>query len=828
MSSLSEYEKKRRFDQTPEPRGSKSRRKSGLCYVIQKHDASRLHYDFRLEWNGVLWSWAVPKGPSLDPSVKSLAVHVEDHPVDYADFEGVIPKGQYGGGTVMVWDSGTWVPPKDPTQALKSGKLSFDLHGQKLQGHWTLIRIKDSKQKKDNWLLIKGDDEYARSDSNHRVVEKLPHSVKTKRSLEQIGQDHHPSSVDVDPKAMPHAKRKKLPKSFQPQLAIPADDTPSGDQWLHEIKFDGYRILARVEDDVVRLITRRGNDWTDRFPSVRQAIEALNLRDTIFDGEVVVLDTDGTTNFQALQNVMNRGEERDICYYVFDLPFFDGYDLTSERLIDRKAVLAEVLGSQAASRIVRYSDHISGQGRDVFSHACDKTLEGIISKRANAFYVQKRSDDWVKSKCLKRQEFVVGGWTDPSGSREGFGALLLGYYQGDDLQYAGRVGTGFNRQSLHDVRRLLDKLERKTPAYSHPPSGQSAKGVHWVTPQLIAEVEFNSWTDGHLVRQASFHGLREDKKPEDIVREEPQPVESIQSKRSKTQRTTNDNGKIAGVHLTHPQRILYPDQGITKRELAEYYEAVADWVMPHLKGRPVTLVRCPKGRDDKCFYQKHLTQSMSADLSGVKVEEDGSAIYVLVNKVKDLILLAQMSVLELHPWPAREDRLDRPDQLVFDLDPAESVNWSAVVDAAWEVRQRLEDHHLTSFVRLTGGKGAHVVAPIDRYTDWQAFKEFAKKLAHEMAKDSPNKFVATASKAKRQGKVFIDYLRNQRGATAVASYSTRAKPGCPIATPIRWDELTSSQSPDQYHVRNILKRLSSLKADPWEGFGEVRQRLSKR
>ncbi len=829
MSKLGEYERKRRFDQTPEPRGSKSKQKTGLRYVVQKHDASHLHYDFRLEWDGVLWSWAVPKGPSLDPGVKSLAVHVEDHPIDYSDFEGVIPKGQYGGGTVMVWDNGTWDPPKSPAQALKSGKLSFELHGQKLKGHWTLVRMRGKKQGKDNWLLIKGDDDHARLDSDYRVVEKLPHSVVSKRSLEQIAQKDPPPRLDVDPKSMPHAKRKQLPQTFQPQLATPAADTPRGDQWVHEIKFDGYRILARIEDSEVRLLTRRGNDWTDRFRSVQQAIQALNLRDTILDGEVVVLGKNGTTNFQALQNVMKRGEEQDICYYVFDLPFFDGYDLTKEQLVDRKAVLAEILAHQPQPGIIRYSDHIAGQGRDVFSHACGKSLEGIISKRADSTYIQKRSGDWVKSKCLKRQEFVVGGWTDPSGSREGFGALLLGYYRENDLKYAGRVGTGFSRQSLHDVRKVLDSLERKTPAYSQPPTGQSAKGVHWVTPEVIVEVEFNSWTDDRLVRQASFQGLREDKKPEDIVREEPQPIESTQSRRTETIRSSHADASIAGVHLTHPERVLYPDQGVTKRDLAEYYEAVADWIMPHILGRPLTLVRCPKGNEGSCFYQRHLTESMPADLPGVEIDEDdGTAIYVVVHKLRDLISLAQMSVLELHPWAAREDRLDRPDQLVFDLDPADNVKWSAVVDAAREVRQRLDDHNLTSFVRLTGGKGVHVVAPIDRRINWEPFKEFAKRLAQGMANDNPERYVATASKAKRHGKVFIDYLRNQRGATAVASYSTRAKPGCPIATPIRWDELSPSLSPNHYNLRNILKRLSSLSEDPWVEYRKIRQGLSTR
>jgi len=825
-TKLREYEQKRRFNQTPEPRGSKSRRSTGLRYVVQKHDASHLHYDFRLQWDGVLWSWAVPKGPSLDPGEKSLAVHVEDHPIDYADFEGTIPQGQYGGGTVMVWDTGTWEPPEDPAEALKSGKLSFELHGQKLQGHWTLVKMHGKQRGKDNWLLIKGDDQFARSSQDYRLIDALPRSAVSDRSLEEIEANEDAPQVEVDRESMPQAKRKKLPKTFRPQLATPANQTPQDDRWVHEIKFDGYRLLARIEKGEVRLITRRGNDWTERFPTVQQAIDKLDLDNTIFDGEVVVLDSDGTSNFQALQNLMYRGQDQEVCYYVFDLPFFDGYDLTDEPLVDRKEVLAEIFANQPKKGILRYSDHIQGQGGNVFSHACGKALEGIISKRKDAPYVQRRSNDWLKSKCLKRQEFVVGGWTDPSGAREGFGALLLGYYDGDQLQYAGRVGTGFNRQSLHDVRSVLDPLERKTPAYAHPPQGQASRGVHWVTPKVIVEVEFNSWTDDHLVRQASFQGLREDKQPQEIVREEPQMTETPKYNSNSAKPSNRGDAEIAGVRLSHPDRVLYPRQGVTKRDLAEYYAAVSEWIMPYIQGRPLTLVRCPRGSNEKCFYQKDLTESMPEDLPGVEVqEEDKVATYVVVHRVKDLIALAQMSALELHPWPAREDRLDRPDQLVFDLDPDEQVTWSAVVQAAREVRQRLQDHGLISFVRVSGGKGLHVVAPIDRRTEWEPFKQFAKTLAHEMADDSPEDYVATASKAKRQGKVFIDYLRNQRGATAVASYSTRARPNCPIATPIRWDELTVALRPDQYTIGNILRRLSSLRDDPWADFHHVRQVL---
>jgi bifunctional non-homologous end joining protein LigD len=860
---LQVYRKKRRFHQTPEPSGASTRARRGWRFVLQKHAAGRLHYDFRLELDGVLKSWAVPKGPSCDPRVRSLAVQVEDHPLEYADFEGVIPPGQYGGGTVMLWDRGRWEPESDPQKSLNKGKLRFRLHGEKLSGCWNLIQIlgqagNDGR----NWLLIKSDDDSARPTDEFDLLEEMPRSVASNRTMDEIAaaadqvwgsHDTDDPVVDItslkkrddgfDLSELAGNRREELPRTFKPQLATPVNHPPRGNEWLHELKFDGYRLLCRIEGGGPHLLTRRGNDWTDRFPTVAEAIADLGWETTIVDGEMVVLAQDGTTDFQALQNLMRRGRDDDVVYYTFDLPFFHGYDLTAVPLVQRKRLLAELLRGAPSAGVVRYSDHIAGDGQNVFNHACRYALEGLVSKRADSRYVQRRSHAWVKSKCLKRQEFVIGGWTEPSGSREALGALLVGYHDEERLVYGGRVGTGFTVQSLHDIKEELDELAVDDPPFDNPPTGRDARGVHWVQPRLIAEIQFANWTDDGLLRQASFQGLREDKPVSEVVREEAigRPASTRQARgNSSSSRTaprshhSRQYGKrvkldsrgasVASVRLTHPARVLYPRQGITKLHLAEFYEGIANWILPHLVGRPLTLVRCPKGRDGQCFYQRHLTESMPERLRGVEIDEKGErGTYVVVDDLPGLVSLVQMSVLELHPWPAREDRLERPDRLVLDLDPGENVSWQSMIQAAHGVRERLERYGLRSFLRTSGGKGLHVVAPLVRRTPWNGLKLFAKRIADGLTADFPDLFIATTSKARRRGKVFIDYLRNQRGATAIASYSTRAHPGAPIATPIRWDELTTRMKPDRYNVRNLRNRLTSLTADPWDGFFQVKQ-----
>lgn len=853
--SLKEYKGKRDFRRSPEPKG-KTSQTPGQQFVVQKHAASRLHYDFRLELDGVLKSWAVPKGPSLNPSTKALAVQVEDHPLDYAGFEGVIPKGEYGGGTVMVWDRGTWEPEGDAAKQLRAGKLKFQLHGEKLNGGWSLVRMAGrAGEGGKNWLLIKQRDKAARARgiSAARDAE----SVLSGRSMDEIASDADrvwqsnrstngasgktttknkraaDKSLQAIAAKLSGARKSPWPRKFKPQLATLASEIPSGDGWLHELKFDGYRLLAMIHDGRVRLVTRNGNDWTHRFRATEKALAGLPVTSTILDGEIVSLNDEGVSDFQQLQNVMKRGDDAALVYYLFDIPYFEGYDLTQVALSDRKALLARVMSSAGTDKngIIRYSDHIQGKGDEVFAHACRSSLEGIISKKANSAYEQQRAATWLKIKCLKRQEFIICGYTRPSGSRVGFGALILGYYEGKKLQYAGRVGTGFTRQSLRDLKAELKRRHADSSPFSGTLKREHSRGVIWVRPELVCEIEFTEWTDDGLLRHPSFQGLREDKPPEQIRRELPKPISQLQTS-AKSQNTTkamtqNDGeATIAGVRITNPGRIVYPEQGLTKLQLAEFYESIADWILPFIQNRPLTLVRCPSGSTGKCFYQKHLTDSLPDALRGVMVQERGKkSEYVVLDDLTGLISLVQMGVLEIHPWLASAKELEKPDRIIFDLDPDPGVGWDRVVAAAREVRKRIERHNLQTFVQTSGGKGLHVVIPLKPKKSWDEVKAFAKSVAQAMAHDDPSAYIATASKAKRKGKIFIDYLRNSRGATAVSPYSTRARTGAPVATPLRWEELSKIDAANHYTVANLPRRLSALTENPWKDFFFTRQSL---
>lgn len=860
--SLKEYRQKRDFQSTGEPLGSTSARTTGHRYVVQKHAARRLHYDLRLELNGVLKSWAVPKGPSLDPNVKVLAVQVEDHPLEYANFEGIIPKGQYGGGTVMVWDQGEWQSRGDAEAGLKRGRLTFELHGEKLKGGWSLIRMKEGSRPSDqkNWLLVKRDDAEARDSEivNVTIVDELSTSVVSGRSLEEIAADceiteptgrkgsgrrrtqsatnAHPSSIDVD--QLPAARKAKLPEDLLPQLATPASAIPEGDEWLHELKFDGYRLLCFVDSDGIRLKTRRANDWTDRFPTIAKAVRQMALSDTILDGELVALDDRGISDFQKLQNWIQSRRESKLVYYVFDVPYFSGFNLQKSPLSERKELLARFLLTYRPGNdgTIRYSDHIQGQGPEVLHNSCRHALEGVISKRADSPYESRRTRSWLKSKCLGRQEFVIGGFTKPQGSRTGFGALLVGYREGQRWIYCGRVGTGFSQRSLASLSRQLKNLIRETPPFDNAPTGTQARGVSWTEPELVAEVEFTNWTDDGLLRHPTFQGLREDKAANEVVREvatmnppvsTPARKRSTVTNRSKTRATASGNS-VAGVGLTHPDRIMYPGQGITKRQLAEYYEQIADFVLPFVINRPLTLVRCPQGRTKQCFFQKHWKESLPDFVENVVVEEkDEPARYVVIHNVEGLISLVQMSTLEFHPWNARTDKLDRPDQIVFDLDPGEGVSWNAVKEAAIEVREFLKGAELQSFVRTSGGKGLHVVVPMTRRNSWNEVGLFAENAAKTLAKRTSDRYVAKSRKSLRTGRIFIDYLRNKRGATSVACYSTRARSGAPVATPLEWSELDDLKAADQWTVENVPQRLQSRSAPVWEDFSNLRQSITK-
>jgi bifunctional non-homologous end joining protein LigD len=638
------------------------------------------------------------------------------------------------------------------------------------------------------------------------------------------------------------ARKAALPSMIKPQLATLAEDVPTGDDWLHELKFDGYRILAIVKNSQVRLISRNGKDWTKRFPGVAAAVGELTLKQGILDGEVVSLNEKGVSDFQQLQNALKRGDEAALVYYVFDLPYFSGHDLTGVALVERKRALAQIFRAANARNdgLIRYSDHVQGEGAAVLEQACRGAMEGIVSKRMSAKYEQTRSRTWLKVKCVKRQEFVVAGYTKPSGARVGLGALLLGYHKDGELVYAGRVGTGFTDESLRQLVKELKPRRTKEPPFARGLTAAQRRGVTWVKPELVAEVEFTEWTDESLLRHPSFQGLREDKPPKQVTREEVLPMPRASkpvsqapaarvaraAKSSKT--SSNGASSVAGIGISHPDRILYPEMGITKLALAHYYEQVADWALPHIVDRPLTLVRCPTGRGGECFYQKHLNAMLPASVRGVMIrEKENEEEYVVVDDLPGLIALVQIGVLEMHPWPARADKIEAPDRLVFDFDPGEGVTWPAVVDAARETRDRLGELGLETFLRTSGGKGLHVVAPLARRNSWEQLKSFAKAVADDMVRRSPARYIATLSKAKRRGKIFVDYLRNQRGATAIASFSTRARAGAPVAAPLAWSELSTRLKPNAYTVVNMPRRLARLTSDPWEGFFHVRQSITQ-
>ena len=776
--SLAVYHRKRNFRRTPEPRGAaRHRRPTSLSYFIQKHAASHLHYDFRLELHGVLLSWAVPKGPCLDPHERRLAVHVEDHPLDYGPFEGEIPKGEYGGGTVLLWDRGEWIPDGDPEAGYEKGHLKFRLEGRKLRGRWALVKMNGAAgQNGKNWLLIKENDSEARPLSRGDILDQRPESASSRGAAA------------------------KVPADVEPQLATLAARVPSGPDWIHEIKFDGYRILAAVSDGKATLRSRSGHNWTGRFGPVASELGQLAAKQALLDGELVALDEKGRTDFQELQNALTTKDPDRLVYFAFDLLFLDGRDLRASPLLERKAALKKLLAH--SPKRVRYTDHMDGQGERFFRHSCKFGLEGVVSKRKDAPYRAGRSDAWTKVKCLHEQEFVIGGFTEPAGSRAAFGALVLGVQDAraggkhDGLRYVGRVGTGFTQASLRELHRKLTALETPRGGFAEPPAGAAARGVHWVRPELVAEIAFSDWTRDGLLRQPSFKGLREDKPAAEVVRE-----------------------RVAEVKLTHADRVLYPEQGITKQDLAEYFADFAGRILPYVAGRPLSLLRCPAGIGKPCFYQKHAGESFPDAVRSTKES------FLYVEDAAGLAALAQAGVLELHPWSARVEDLERPDSMTFDLDPDPGAPWPRVLAAAREVRDRLAALKRESFVKTTGGKGLHVVVPLKPAAGWADVKAFAKAFAELMAADSPNRYTAKSSKAAREGLIYIDYLRNERGQTAIAAYSPRARTGAPVATPLAWDELKPSLKSDRFTVLNIPRRLSNGRGDPWRDFDAARRPL---
>ncbi|WP_322867960.1 DNA ligase D [Aquicoccus sp. G2-2] len=777
---LAAYNTRRDFAQTDEPTGTPGEaREDDLSFVVQKHDASRLHYDFRLEWDGALLSWAVTKGPSPDPGEKRLAVRTEDHPQDYGSFEGTIPADQYGGGTVMLWDRGTWSPQGDVAKGLKSGKLKFTLQGERMQGGWALIRMRGD-EKRENWLLIKERDAYAKDDAD-ALTEGHDRSVKSGRSMAGIAKNRKGRKI---PDERP-ARGKVRPKFRKPQLATLVDHAPEGDDWFHETKFDGYRCLAALGKGGTRFYTRSGEDWSDKFAALENAFGPLPCDAALIDGEVMAKQINGSA-FSSLQRALSKGDP--LVFFAFDLLALDGDDLSDLPQMERRERLADLLSGVPKDGALRISEHVRGHGPEVFEKACEAGAEGIISKRANAPYRGTRTRDWRKVKCTRRQEFVIGGYS-PSDKDRPFASLLLGTWEGDNLRYRGRVGTGFDAQAFAILEKAF--TPRKTSPFSDVPRNV-ANAAHWLRAELVAEVDFTEFTsDGHI-RHGSYLGLREDKKAKEITMEKPQ-----------------GDTEIAGVRISSPEREVFPDAGCTKRDIARHYDRVGDRMIAAMGHRPLSLLRCPDGISDDCFFQKHPGKGWPEELQQLEIEEkDGeTGTYLYATRPEALVAAAQMGTIEFHIWGARTDRLERPDRMVFDLDPDEGLDWADVRSAAFDMRDRLDELGLASVPMVTGGKGVHVCLHLRRSHNWEVVAGFAKTLAHLMAEAAPDRYTATMSKAKRKGRIFIDWLRNERGQTAIAPYSLRARPGAPVAMPVTWDELQHLKSPNGFAISDIGARL---------------------
>ncbi|PQZ89388.1 MULTISPECIES: DNA ligase D [Pseudomonas] len=806
---LSEYHRKRDFGITGEPSGSApagKRTASALSFVIQKHDARNLHYDFRLELDGVLLSWAVPKGPSLDPSQKRLAVHVEDHPLDYGDFEGNIPAGQYGAGDVIVWDRGVWQPLDDPHKAYAAGKLKFTLIGEKLSGDWALVRTRlKGSGDKEQWLLIKENDPQARSSKDYDIVQAQPDSVLSDATVGKTGT-----------RAKARKTTAALPDQLGPQLATLVDRAPDGD-WQYEIKFDGYRMLARIRDGEARLFTRNGHDWTERLPRQVKALQALKLKDSWLDGEVVSLNDDGLPDFQALQNAFDIGRSLDLVYYLFDAPFLNDEDQRQAPVEERRAALKAVV-NRSKSTLLRFSEAFTAHHQDILQSACNLALEGVIGKRLGSPYTSCRSADWIKLKCRLRQEFVIVGYTRPRGSRSGFGALLLAVNDAAGLVYAGRVGTGFDQAALDSIHTRLKPLERKASPLSKPLTSAQARGVHWVEPTLVGEVQFAEWTREGVVRQAAFVGLRSDKPAGQIIHERP-----LTAQPSKPATKARNN-----IAITHPDRIIDPLSGTQKQALAQFYASISEWILPFLRKRPVSLLRAPEGIEGEQFFQKHAERLAIPHIRQLDPTLDpGHARLMEIDSADALVGAVQMGSVEFHTWGATTDKIETPDLFVLDLDPDPALPWKAMVEAAQLTLSVLDELGLQAFVKTSGGKGLHLVVPLARRDGWDTVKAFAKAIAHFMTSQLPERFTATSGPRNRVGKIFVDYLRNARGASTVAAYSVRARPGLPVSVPVSREELKTLRGAQQWTVANVMARLESLKADPWEGYAN-RQKISKK
>ncbi|MER9138503.1 DNA ligase D [Mesorhizobium sp. M0830] len=832
MASLEQYHSKRDFKKTAEPAGKVSRdkkSKAGGIFVIHKHAATRLHYDLRLEHAGVLWSWAVTRGPSLDPHEKRLAVHVEDHPIDYAPFEGTIPKGEYGGGSVIVWDEGTWVPEIDPAKAMKKGHISFELKGHKLHGLWHLVRLKPrAGEKHDNWLLIKSDDAAARPGED--ILKEAPESVKSGLMIEEVGEGK--TAKGQEPKVW-HSNKLVVGKAkaggkkldfVEPQLATLERDAPPGKDWLHEVKFDGYRMQAQIAGTDVRLLTRTGLDWTAKFgDEIIAELAGLKCSDAIIDGEIVVLADSGVSSFALLQADLSARRTDRFLYYVFDTMRLDGKDLRAEPLVERKQALRDLLGKQPEYAAVRFSDHFAEPGNIMLEHVCRMGLEGVVSKRADAPYRSGRGPTWVKSKCTARQEFVIGGYLPSDKTGRGLRSILVGFHEGGKLHYAGRVGTGFSGKGANELKAKLDRLKATASPFSAAvPKG---KGLVWVKPELVGEVEFRSWTSDRIIRHASFQGLREDKPAEEVVQEKPKASTGEASTgkgAAKARSAAGSAAKPSGsmtttIKLSHPDKLLWPDEKISKQALLDHYAQVWPRMQQFVVNRPLSLVRAPDGVGGQRFFQKHASAGMSDKIARMKDPTDGEEI-LFIRDFDGVAALVQYGVVEIHIWGCTIDKLEQPDQIIFDLDPDEGVDVKAVRAAALDIRGKLDELSLPNFVKTSGGKGFHVLVPLKPSADWEAVKPFAHDFARALEQAAPDRYTATLSKKARTGKIFVDYLRNGRGSTTVAPYSSRAKKNATVSMPVTWAEIEAGLAPNAFPIgdKTTLKQLAQ--ADPWADF----------
>lgn len=805
---LALYNAKRHFARTAEPLGKKAAT-GGNRFIVQKHDATRLHWDLRLEMDGVLKSWAVTRGPSLDPADKRLAVRTEDHPLDYATFEGTIPEKEYGGGTVMLWDQGSWKPVKGKSASdLAKGHLHFILDGERMKGEWLLIRLKGKPgEKRENWLLRKLEDNYA--GGADELTGRALTSVKTGRTMQEIAANVKPRAA-AGPKA-PSRKPSANPPKFHPlQLATLVDHVPTGNQWLHELKYDGYRCLLAIGGKEVRAYTRSGLDWSDKFAEVVEAAGEIHTGSALVDGEVVWLNQEGKPDFSGLQAALKENR-RGLVFFAFDLLEADGEDLSRLSNALRKERLRALVPKNRGSPI-QYAEHIVGEGEKLWRAMCDAGQEGIVSKRADAPYAGRRTMNWLKVKCTQRQEFVIVGWTPSSAKARPFSSLLLAQHGPDELRYSGRVGTGFDTRTLSDLRDRMEKIARKTPPLEAPAAVR--RGVRWVAPKLVAEIAFAEFTAEGIVRHASFIGLRSDKAAEDVVRERPAtPPPSTPASSS--------------VKISNRDRVIFPGARITKGELADYYASVSAVMLPWLAERPISVVRCPQGRDKKCFFQKHDSGSFGEHVHHVDIKEKGGETqpYLYVSDADGIAACVQMGTIEFHGWGSLANDVERPDRMVFDLDPDEGLDFAKVIKAAGDLRRHLSDMGLVTFPMLTGGKGMHVIVPLKPEAQWPRVTDFARRFATALAEAEPDRFTATMSKAKRKGRIFVDWLRNQRGSTAILPYAVRARENAPVAAPVSWAELSDLDRASRFTVRDLQLLLERARSRALAGWGVARQPL---